>query len=70
MLVGALGDAALRGCASQIGYAIKMLEMLDNRFALNRTAIRISVLTTIYTKRFNYRTDSMAKYIGEFETYV
>lgn len=44
-----------------------MLEMLDNRFASNRTATRISVLTAMYTKRFNYK-QHLPTYIDEFES--
>lgn len=68
MLVAALGDTALRVCSSKIGQPLQMLEMLDNRFASSRTATRISVLTTMYTKRFNSRKDNMGKFIDEFET--
>lgn len=68
MLVAALGDTALRVCSSKIGEPLEMLKMLDNRFASSRTATRISVLTTMYTKRFNPKSDNMGKFIDEFET--
>ena len=41
--------------------------MLDNRFASSRTASRISVLTTMYTKRYNGK-ENMPKYIDHFES--
>lgn len=58
--VSPLGDTALRVCSSEIGEPIKMLEILNNRFAFNRTATRMSVLSTMYTKRFNARYHNMA----------
>lgn len=68
MLVAALEGTALRVYPSKIGQPLKMLEMPDDRFASSRTATRISVLTTMYTKRSNLRTDNMGKFIDEFET--
>lgn len=68
MLVAALGDTALCVCASQIGQPSKTLEMLDSRLASSRTATGISVLTTMYTERFNSKADNMASYNDEFET--
>lgn len=43
LIVGALGDAALRVCSSEIGSPLKMLELLDSRFASSRTTTRISI---------------------------
>lgn len=68
MLVSALGDTALQVWSSEIGEPIKMLEMLDNRFASNRTATQISFLTRVCTKRFNARYHDMATYVEQFET--
>lgn len=67
LIVSALGDTALRVCSSRIGDPLNMLKMLDNRCASSRTATRISVLTTMYTKRFDHNNDSMANYVDVFE---
>ncbi len=45
MLVNALGDSALRVCISKIEEPEQMLKLLDKRYASNRAATRISVLT-------------------------
>lgn len=68
LLVVALGDTALRACAVKIGNPLEMLEMLNNGFALNRTATRISVLTSMYIKRFNCKRDDIATFVDEFES--
>lgn len=52
MLVAVVGDTVLRVCSSKIGQPLEMLEMLDNRFPASRTATRISIITTMCTKRF------------------
>ena len=57
MMVGALGDAALRVCSAKIGEPMQMLSLLDNRFASKRTATRISVLTAMFSKRYYARKD-------------
>lgn len=44
-----------------------MLALLDKRFQSKQTATRISILTAMYSKRFNPNQD-MRKYIDEFET--
>jgi len=67
LLVNALGDIALRVCSDELENPIKMLELLDARYASSRTSSRISLLTTLYTKRFQDK-DNMAKFIDEFET--
>lgn len=59
MLVSARGESALSVCPVKIGESLEMLSMLDNRHASNGPATRISVLTTIYTKRFNSKEDDM-----------
>lgn len=43
-------------------------EDVGDCFASSRTATIISVLTAMYTKRFNTRKDSMGKFIDVFET--
>lgn len=50
--------------SSQIGYPVEMLEMLDDHFASSRTANRISVLSSIYTKCLNKKSGAMAIYIN------
>lgn len=67
IMVAALGDTALRVCSAKIGEPLQMLDLLDKRFASNRTATRISVLTAMFSKRFCAK-DDMPKYIDEFET--
>lgn len=67
MLTCALGDYALRVCSSQITEPMKMLGLLDKRYASTRTATRISVLTSVYKKSFGQK-DSMPRYIDEFES--
>lgn len=64
MLLSALGDYALRICTLQIGYPIKMLEILENLFASNR----ISGLDIMYTKRFYSKDDDMSMYIHAFQS--
>eukprot|EP00171_Calliarthron_tuberculosum_P004953 IDg4953t1 len=67
LLANALGDMALRVCSSEISDLLKMLKLIDSIFASNRSAARISVPTTIYSKRHN-GTDNMAKFVDEFES--
>jgi len=67
LLVNALGDTALRVCSSELDEPLKMLDLLDARYASDRTSSRISLLTTLYTKRFKDK-DNMPKFIDEFET--
>ena len=67
MLTTELGDSALRVCSTQITDPMKMLELLDKRYASTRTATRICVLTSVYSKRFEAK-DNMPRYIDEFES--
>lgn len=46
----------------------QMLEMLDNHFASSRTATRISVPTSIFTKQLNRKSGKMSSYMYKFET--
>eukprot|EP00171_Calliarthron_tuberculosum_P000561 IDg561t1 len=66
MIVGALGDSALRVCISKIDDPMGMLKLLDSRYASTRAATRISVLTSLYTRKYTSKQD-MPKYINEFE---
>lgn len=67
MLTQALGDAPFRVCSSKAGNPILMLELLDMRYASTRAASRISVLTSVYSKKYQH-TMNMPKYVDEFET--
>lgn len=66
LLVNALGDSPLRVCSSSLDDPITMIELLDARYASDRAVSRISVLTSLYSKKYNSR-ENMAKYIDEFE---
>jgi gag-polypeptide of LTR copia-type len=65
LIVSALGDSAFRVCAPEAGDPIAMLHMLDKRYASKRAASRISLLTSVYDKRYQPKS-SMSKYIDEF----
>ena len=67
IIVAALGDAALRVCSAKIDDPMEMLDALDERFASKRAGNRISVLTTLFTKRYKNGQD-MPKFIDEFES--
>jgi len=67
ILVNALGDSAFRVCSSQVSEPLKMLELLDLRYASTRAATRISILTSVYSKTFGVK-DNMPKYIDDFES--
>ncbi len=67
MLVNALGDLALRVCMNEVSEPMKMLKLLDNRYASSRAATRISVLTSVYAKRWNGK-EHMGKFVDEFES--
>ncbi len=63
VIVAALGDSPFRVCASAVGDPMEMLNLLDKRYASKRTTSRISLLTSIYSKRYSGK--SMSKYIDE-----
>eukprot|EP00171_Calliarthron_tuberculosum_P019463 IDg19463t1 len=67
MLTQALGDVPFRVCSAKAGNPILMLELLDKRYASTRAANRISVLTSMYGKKYQ-NTMSMPKFVDEFET--
>ncbi len=46
-----------------------MLKLLDKRYASNRAATRILVLTATYSKKYQ-GTELMEKYIDDFENYL
>ena len=48
LLVNSLGDSPLRVCSSSLDELLKILELLDARYASGRTVTRISVLTSLY----------------------
>ena len=66
ILIEALGDTALRVCRTKVYDHIAMLELLDKRYASNRAASRISLLTSLFPKRYTQGQD-MGKYVDEFE---
>lgn len=47
-----------------------MLEVLDNRFELSRTATRISVLAPMYTKIFNLRKDNIGNFFNKCKSLI
>lgn len=67
IMVNALDNTALRVCSSETSEPIKMLELLDSRFESNRTSSRISILTSLYSNKYNGN-DKMAKYVDKFES--
>lgn len=68
IMVAALGDTAFRICSNKAGDPMAMLSLLEKLFASKRTATRISVLTSLFAKRFHGQTrDDMATHINEFE---
>lgn len=67
MLTQALGDVPFRVCSTNAGNPVLMLELLDKRYASTRAANRISVLTSVYGKKYQ-DTMSMPKFVDEFET--
>ena len=66
LLVHALGDSALRVCSAHIDEPLSMLSLLDTRYASNRASNRVSILTSLYSKRFTGK-ENMSKYVDEFE---
>lgn len=66
IMVAALGDTALRVCSAKIDEPLEILDLLDKRFASNRTATCVSILTEMFSKRFGAK-DEMPKFIDEFE---
>lgn len=66
ILVTALGDSAFRVCSSKVRDPLGMLDLLDKRYASCRAASRISVLTTLFSKKYLNGQD-MARFVDEFE---
>lgn len=52
ILVPALGDASYRVCSSKDDEPMEILAALDSRYASSRTCNRITVLTSLYRKRY------------------
>lgn len=67
IIVCTLGDSALRVCQNEISDPLSMLSLLDKRYAPRRAASRISVLTSVYGKRYSGK-ENMSKYIDEYES--
>ena len=65
ILVSGLGDAALRTCMSASPDVIKMIDLLDKRYASRRAASRIAILTSVFSKRCD-DSRNMSRFIAEF----
>lgn len=65
IIVGALGDTALRVCLPAKDDPSKMIKLLESTYASNRAASKIFVLTSVFGKRWDGNR-SMSKYIDEF----
>lgn len=66
MMVDALEDTGLRVCSAKIGELLRMLDLLDKRFASIHRATWISILLAMYLKHFSNQ-ENIAEYIDEFE---
>lgn len=66
MIVTAHGDSALRVCSVKIADPLERFDVLGKHFNSTRTAIRILVLTAMYSKQFLNR-DDMDVYVDEFD---
>lgn len=64
LIISALGNAPLRIVADVDGDSARMLQLLDARYASNRTVSRIAVQTQLY--RMSYKNQDMAKYIDDY----
>jgi len=64
MIISALGDSPLRVVLDVDDDPARMLKLLDDRYASNRTVSRIAVQTRLY--RMRYTNQDMTKYIDEF----
>lgn len=64
MIISSLGNTPLRVVADADDDPARMLQLLDARYASNRTVSRIAVQTQLYRKR--YRGQDMSKYIDEY----
>lgn len=67
IIAQSLGDTPLRVCSGQPYDPKEVIEMLDKRYASSRSTTRISVLTSLYSKRYVSQ-ENMSKYIDEFES--
>jgi len=65
LLISGLGKSAFPVCSSAIYDPLKMLELLDARFASKRATTRISVLTAVYQKKYSGKQD-MDEYVNDF----
>ena len=52
MFVAALGDSAFRVCSLQVEDPMKILELLDARYATYRSSCPTSIFTTMFSKRY------------------
>lgn len=65
--VEAIGDSPNRECQSALGEPLKMMQVLNDRSASKRTSNRVTLLSAVFTKRYNNNTH-MGNYIDEFNT--
>lgn len=66
IIFAALGDSAFCVCSSTVDDPLGMLSLLDRRYASNRASSRISLLTSLFSKKYQ-RGQDMAKYVDDFE---
>lgn len=65
ILASGLGDSALRVCMNAVANMMTMLALLDATFASKRAAIRIALLMSVFSKRYD-ESKNMSKFIDEF----
>ena len=64
MIISALGNAPLRVVIEADDDLHRMLQLLDGRYASNRTVSRIAVQTQLF--RMSYKNQNMASYVEKF----
>lgn len=64
IIISALGNEQLRVLAEVNGEPMRMLQLLDARYASNRTVSRIAIQTQLY--RMTYSNQDMSRYIDEY----
>lgn len=67
ILVSAFGDSAFRASSSKVEDPLEMLKLIDKRFASTRSSSRISIVTNMFSKRYQPGED-MARYVDDFES--
>ena len=64
IIISALGDAPLRVVLEADDDPVKMLQLLDARYASNRTVSRIAVQTQLF--RMTYKDQNMSTYVDQY----